>query len=87
MPAEFINSALIADKGVESVLIMDDYGTDFRLTIPVSMVAQRAQIIADAITERTAYQTSIEAYATANGIDLSAQLAAGLAKKAKAKGN
>ena len=85
MPADVVSSHLIAMQGQEIVHIMDDYGTDYYLTIPVTDSANRQTRINAALAQQSANQAALEAYAAAHGIDLSAQKAAGLAKKAKAE--
>jgi hypothetical protein len=86
MPAETILTRLMPAEAQEAILIMDDYGTEFNLSIPISDSANRQTRIDAAIAQQSANQAALEAYAVAHGIDLSAQKAAGIAKKNNMKG-
>jgi hypothetical protein len=86
MPAEVINNRVLPAQAQEVILIMDDFGTAFSLQIPVSDSANRQTRIDAAVLQQSANQAQLEAYATAHGIDLSAQKAAGIASKNALKG-
>jgi hypothetical protein len=86
MPSEVVNSRIIPEQGQEVILLMDDYGTALQIYVAVSDSANRQSHIADGIALQDAGQTSLEQYAAIHSIDLSSLKAAGLAKKAAAKG-
>jgi hypothetical protein len=86
MPAEVITNRVLPAQAQEVILIVDDYGTEFSLNVPISDSANRQTRIDAAVAQQSANQTALEAYATAHGIDLTAQKAAGTAKKNQLKG-
>jgi hypothetical protein len=87
MPAEIIHTRIIPEEGREVIGIMDDYGTPFQLYVAVSDAANRQLHIDAALSQQSANEAALEAYAGAHGIDLTKQKKAGLAKKAAAKGS
>jgi hypothetical protein len=86
MPAEVVDNRVLPAEAQEVLLIMDDFGTAFSLQIPVSDSANRQTRIDAAVAQQSANQAALEAYASAHGIDLSAQKADGIAKKNALKG-
>jgi hypothetical protein len=86
MSAEIVNSRVVPAQGQEVILIVDDYGTEFTLQVPVTDPANRQTRIDAAVAQQSANQAALEAYALAHGIDLSAQKAAGISKKNAMKG-
>jgi hypothetical protein len=97
MPAEVVTSKILKEHGVESVTVMDDYGTAHPITIPFSAVATRQASIDAAIALMNGNQLAFETYAEAANaaavaagepevIDLVALKADGQIKKDKAKG-
>lgn len=85
MPGEVVSSNLRAEQSMEDVHVMNDYGTETILGLPISDVANRQTRINAAIAALTAQETALETWATQTGTDISALKTAGLAKKAKAK--
>lgn len=86
MSAEILTTRLIPEQGNEEIIIMDDYGTEYRLYVPVTDPANRQSRIDGALAKQSANQAALESYAAAHSIDLSAQRAVGAAKKAAYKG-
>jgi hypothetical protein len=86
MSAEVTNSRILPAQAQEVILIVDDYGTEYTLQIPVTDSANRQTRIDAAVAQQSANQAALEAYASTHGIDLSAQKAAGIAKKNSMKG-
>lgn len=83
---DLVNSRIIPEQGREEITLMDDYGTGLQVYVLVTDAANRQRHIDGATATMNANQTAMEAYAATHSIDLSAQLAAGLAKKAQLKG-
>lgn len=83
MPSEVVKSELLPATGREKITVMDDYGTAMEIYVPVSEASLRQGRIDDAIAQQNTNQTQVESYAAAATppIDLSAQKAAGIAKK------
>jgi len=87
MPAEIVQTTLLPARMQECVVLMDDYGSTHRLYINVAQAPSRDSIIAAEQAAMNGRQTQLEAYATANGHDLSGlKLANVAAKQAKLKG-
>jgi hypothetical protein len=86
MAAEVVSTRIIPAKGQEVLTIMDDYGTELLLHIPVSDSAQRQGRIDAAVALLSSNQTALEAYAATHAISLATERAAGRAKKDKKKG-
>ncbi len=97
MPAEVIGTKVNIAKAEEVVRIMDDYGTEVVLQLPIADVTYRQARINDAVTQQSARETAMDTYAaalTAAGdevsmkaaADIAQQKAAGLQKKQAAKG-
>jgi len=86
MPSEVVKNRIVTEQGREIVTVMDDYGTELHIYIPVADTAFRQARIDAAIAQQTANTAALESYASTHSIDLSEQRAAGLAKKAKLKG-
>lgn len=82
MPADVVCSKIMPANGQEVIDIMDDYGTEYWLHISVSDSANRQTRITAALTQQSANQAALEAYAAAHNIDLTVLKAAGEAKKA-----
>lgn len=70
----------------ERIVFMDDYGTTHILYVKVSQAQERGNLIAETQAAMNAQQAQLEAYAKANGHDLSAQKLANIAAK-EAKAN
>jgi hypothetical protein len=81
MAADVVGNKILTAQGRELITIMDDYATEFQLYVAISDTANRATLISNALTQQSANQTALEAYATAHNIDLTAQKTAGIAKK------
>jgi hypothetical protein len=82
MSIDIVSKNIDTGEKRERLILMDDYGADFHVYIPVTATAaERATSLQNAITLMQSNQDAMEAYATANGHDLSAQKAAGIAKK------
>ena len=81
MPTDIVKTEILVTHKRERVLLMDDYGSAYHLYIAVSAAAQRQPLIDQHTKLMNTNQDAMEAYAKANGHDLSAQKAAGIAKK------
>jgi Cft2 family RNA processing exonuclease len=82
MAAEVVKSQLIAALGREVITILDDYGTEFQLQVPVTVdAATRQSRIDAAVAQQSANEARLVAYSKTHDLDLSAQFAAGQAKK------
>jgi hypothetical protein len=82
---EIVNNKIITAQGRELVTLMDDYGTESHVYILVTDPANRQRYIDAATATLDSNQTAMEAYAKTHNIDLTAQKAAGAAKKLAAK--
>ena len=85
MPASVVRSEINPSQAHEKITVMDDYGTEAQLYVPVSDSANRQHHIDAMLAQQTANEAALEAYAKAHGIDLSAQKTAGLIKKEGAR--
>jgi len=87
MPADIVSTTLLPSRMQEQLILMDDYGTTQHLYISVADAANRQTLITQHQTDMAARQAQLEAYAKANGHDLTAQKLTNLtAKQAKLKG-
>lgn len=86
MPAEIVHTRLVTAAAHEVLTIMDDYGTEHILHIPIKDGANRQARIDKTVALMSANQAALEKYAADHGHDLSAQKTAGLAKKQALKG-
>jgi hypothetical protein len=87
MPAEVINKQMRPARRDIYVKVMDDYGAEMHLTLPISMShPDRTARIAASISTMSQGQASFEAAAAAEGMDISELKTVGLAKKAALKG-
>jgi hypothetical protein len=80
MAIDVVQAIIDVNEKREQVILMDDYGAAYHVYIPVAS-ATRQQTIQAGVTLMQNNQTAMESYAVANGHDLSAQKAAGIAKK------
>lgn len=86
MAVEIVRDEIRAARRDEVIVLMDDYGAELHLVIPVSTpAAERASQIAAKTSAHQAGQAQMEAYAAAAKIDLTAQKAAGQEKRAAMK--
>jgi hypothetical protein len=86
MPADIVQTTLLLERMQECVTLMDDYGNIHRVYINITQSATRAAKISAVQALMENLQTQLEAYATANGHDLSADKLPSLAaKQAKIK--
>jgi hypothetical protein len=82
MPIDIVSQSMMVPEKCEQITLMDDYGAQFHLYIPVSTAAaDRATQIQNAIAGMQANQTAMEAVAIANGYDINGQKTAGIARK------
>ena len=82
MSIDIVSKNIDTGEKRERLILMDDYGAEFHVYVPVTATAtERATSLQNAITLMQSNQDAMEAYATVNGHDLSAQKAAGIAKK------
>lgn len=83
MAAEIAKDTIDPVLRAELLVLMDDYGAELHVRMPVSLTAeQRQKRIETKIASHSAGQAQLEAYATAAGIDLTAQKTAGQQKRA-----
>lgn len=81
MPIHITKSEILTSEKREHVELMDDYGSVQHVYIPVLLGSTRQQVLQDHVTLMENHQAAMEAYATANGHDISSQKTAGIAKK------
>jgi hypothetical protein len=82
MAVEIVRSEIRAARREEYFVVMDDFGAELHFRIPVTFTAaQRQAEIASKMAAHAATQAQLEAYAHANGHDLTAQKAAGQSKR------
>lgn len=77
-----VQTRLLPDQGQETVTLMDDYGTECQVYISIYDAANRSAYISTATSQLNDRQTTLENYAVAHNLDLTALRAAGAAKKA-----
>jgi len=88
MPADIVQTTMLMARRQELVILMDDYGSVHHLYISVADAGNRAALIAQHQADMETAQTQLEAYAAANGHDLTSQKLADIAAKAaKLKGH
>jgi len=75
--AQFIGGTLKPSLQQEDLLFMDVFGTPFHVMLSVSLGPTREVKIASTVALMTANEEAMTTYATANGHDLTADLAAG----------
>jgi hypothetical protein len=89
MPSEIVKKEIVPGHAIERISIMDDYGAEHVLQIPVTWTkaGARQHKIDSTLAEHDAREAAFESYANENGY--TAQLAVlrslGQLKKAKAK--
>lgn len=82
MSIDIVSQHIDVHQKREKIVLMDSYGATHHLYIAVSTSpADRATQIQNAIATMQANETSLEAVATANGYDLSAQQTIATAQK------
>jgi hypothetical protein len=84
LPSDIISTRIIPDRYEEQIVFMDDYGSAQHLYVNIALASQRATRIAETQTAMDAKELALEAYAKANGHDISGLKSTGLAKKAAA---
>lgn len=84
MAVEIARQELRAARRDEYIVLMDDYGAELHVVIPVTFTAdQRAAEIAAKTAAHAATQAQLEAYASAAKQDLTQQKASGQALRLK----
>jgi hypothetical protein len=81
MPIDIVKTELLVNEKREHIELMDDYGSSHHVYIPVLLGSTRQQVLQEHVTLMENTQAAMEQYATAHGHDLTAQKAAGIAKK------
>lgn len=83
MPSQLISKTVRPAQRDIYAVVMDDYGAELHITLPVSVTAaERAAKVQAAIATMDAGQASMESAATAEGIDISGLKTEGQAKRA-----
>jgi hypothetical protein len=86
MPAEIVKKSMRAGRRDIYVSVMDDYGAEMHVALPVTLsAADRLAKTNAAIATMNQGQALLESAAAEEGLDLSAAKTAGLAKKAAEK--
>jgi hypothetical protein len=84
LSSDIVSTRILPDRYQEQIVLMDDYGTVQHIYVDVLTASKRATCIAETQTAMDAKELALEAYAKANGHDISGQKSTGLAKKAAA---
>ena len=84
--AQLAKAVLLPQQHQEQLMFMDIFGKRFDVFLNVSNGVDRADKIATTLAAMNATETTLTAYAAANGHDLTATLAAGAAALAILKG-
>jgi aminoglycoside phosphotransferase len=72
MPADVVSSSLVISQQQVCTVLMDDYGTVYRLYVPSSQAAQYASLLSDAQTTMVSNEAANVALAQAAGMTLPA---------------
>jgi len=82
MPAQVVSKTMRPSRRDIYVVVMDDYGAEMHLALPVSISpADRNAKLEAVIVTMNAGEQSMESAAAAEGIDISALKAGGLKKR------